>query len=287
MCKLYGLLANQPTKVECCLIRAQDALMKRSRGDSHGRQHANGWGVVCYDAQDRSRIPTTVRHSNCAFDSDHFSRSAQKVYSKATVAHVRLATVGFTSTLNAHPFVHDEWTFAHNGTIPSFETVSKRMESSMEERYLNCRLGTTDSELLFLWLLNRLKSGGITSDNVAQEQESARDILATALASLVQDCREIAPQEIPSLNFVLTNGHVLFACRWNNPLYRLVRSGIADGGESDIQHQGEQDYRAVVVASEPITEESWQELPNYSLMYVGPDLTCTIDEIPHDNLVGN
>ena len=289
MCRLYALLANEPTKVECSLVYAQNALMEQSRNDSQGRQHADGWGVVCYDEFDRSRIPTTVKHSNAAFDTDHFSRSAEKVYSKAVVAHVRLATVGFASSLNAHPFTHDEWTFAHNGTIPAFETLSQKMEETTGERYMNCRLGTTDSELFFLWLLYQMETNGINSDNVAEKEEQAREVLANTLAALAENCREVAPTEEPRLNFVLTNGHVLFACRWNNSMHKIVRDGVYDCeicGIPHIHHDPTVDHRAVIVASEPITNEVWSEIPNHSLMFVRPNLTCVIDEISHNNPVG-
>jgi len=289
MCRLYALLANEPTKVECSLVYAQNALMEQSRRDSQGRQHADGWGVVCYVELERSRIPTTVKHSNAAFDTDHFSRSAEKVYSKAVVAHVRLATVGFTSTLNAHPFTHDEWTFAHNGTIPSFEKLSGKMEANTGERYLNCRLGTTDSEMFFLWLLYQMEANGINADNVAKKEEDARRVISESIAALANDCLEVAPDKESRLNFVMTNGHVLFACRWNNSMHRIVRDGVYDCeicGIPHIHHSPAVNHRAVVVASEPITSEPWSEVPNHSLMYVSPNLTCVIDEIPHNNLVG-
>lgn len=288
MCRLYALLANEPTKVECNLVRAQNALLEQYRRDSVERQYAGGLGVVCYDQLDRYRIPTTTKHSNAAVGSDQFSPAAAQVYAKAVVAHVRLGTVGFCSTLNAHPFTHDEWTFAHNGTIPSFETISQQMEANIGDRYMNCRLGTTDSELVFLWLLSQMEANGINSDNVADKHEEARNLIAKSVASLAASCLEVAPDTQPRLNFVLTNGHVLFACRWNNSMYQLVRDGVQDCeicGTPHVQHNPAVDHRAVIIASEPITSEPWQEIPNHSLLYVSPSLTCIVDEIQHNNLV--
>ena len=131
MCRLYAILANEPTKVECSLVYAQNALMQQSRSDEIGRAHADGWGIVCYDEKDRWKVPTLVRHINAAYKDMHFSHTAEKVYSKAVVAHVRLGTVGSVSHLNAHPFTHNEWTFAHNGTIPCFQAVCQSMEESI------------------------------------------------------------------------------------------------------------------------------------------------------------
>src|SRR5919108_629070 len=46
MCRLYALRANEPTRVECSLVRAQNALMAQSRGDREGLIHGDGWGVA-------------------------------------------------------------------------------------------------------------------------------------------------------------------------------------------------------------------------------------------------
>lgn len=289
MCRLYALLANEPTKVECRLVNAQNALLDQCRNDVSGNLHAEGWGVVCYDEFDRFRIPTTVKHSNVSFGSNHFSHSVQNIYSKAIVAHVRRATVGSASTLNSHPFTFDEWTFAHNGTIPSFEKISKLMESNMGVHYKDCRLGTTDSELLFLWILYQLEANDINSNNLADKQDEARDLLSSSISALANDCLEMAPADDTQLNFVLTNGHVMFACRWNNPMYKIVREGTHDCEVCQTPHMHHSqtvDYRAVAIASEPITSESWTEIPNHSLMYVSSNLTCAIDKIPHNNFVG-
>ena len=46
MCRLYGLHANEPTRVECSLVRAQNALMEQSRKDQEGFANAHGWGLA-------------------------------------------------------------------------------------------------------------------------------------------------------------------------------------------------------------------------------------------------
>jgi len=290
MCRLYAFLANEPTKVECSLVYAQNALLQQSRADQTGRAHADGWGIVCYDEDDRWGIPSTVKHHQAAFEEPHFSRSAEKIYSKSVVAHVRLGTVGNVSTLNAHPFTYDEWTFAHNGTIPAFDSVRQSMSRDMSEHHRNCRLGTTDSELFFLWLLSKLEANDLNSQNIAEQEDKARSVLIEAIASLAEDCHARDPDEPAKLNFVLTNGKLLFACRWNNSLHQLVRQGVYDCevcGIPHIHHSPSVDHRAVVIASEPISGEAWHEIPNYSLTYVSPNLTSVVDEIPHNNLAGS
>ena len=67
-------------------------------------------------------------------------------------------------------------------------------------------------------------------------------------------------------------------------MHKIVRDGVYDCeicGIPHIHHNPAVDHRAIIVASEPITSEPWSEIPNHSLMYVSPNLTCVIDEIPH------
>jgi predicted glutamine amidotransferase len=55
MCRLYGFRATEPTKVECTLVHAQNALMVQSRRDRHG----HGWGIATYE----DHRPRVERHA--------------------------------------------------------------------------------------------------------------------------------------------------------------------------------------------------------------------------------
>lgn len=115
MCRLYGFRANEPTKVECTLVYAQNALMVQSREDLAGHGHAHGWGVATYE----DRRPHVERHAWAACHGEHFRRSAARIFSRQVLAHVRRATVGTPKIENTHPFVDGPWTFIHNGTVPA------------------------------------------------------------------------------------------------------------------------------------------------------------------------
>lgn len=272
MCRLYGFRASEPTKVECSLVYAQNALLSQSRSDTRGRMHADGWGIVCYD----DGLPTVQRRSTAAFDDARFSATAERTYSKTVIAHVRLATVGNSTPLNTHPFTHDRWTFMHNGTIPGFAQVAAEMVSQTHTRLQDARLGDTDSEQLFVWLLTRLVAAGVDLDAARHDTDLLAESLSGAIASLAQRCREVAPDKTEKLNFILTDGKTLIACRWNNSLHWLHRLGIHDCevcGIPHIHHDKSREYQAVAVASEPITAESWSELPNHTLLIIDPDIT--------------
>lgn len=69
------------------------------------------------------------------------------------MAHVRASTTGATMRSNCHPFVYQNWSFAHNGQIGGFQKMKRSLEHLLSDGLYDARKGSTDSELLFLLLL--------------------------------------------------------------------------------------------------------------------------------------
>jgi glutamine amidotransferase len=266
MCRLYGLHANEPTKVECTLAYAQNALLKQSREDRSGKEHSDGWGIACYT----NGVPCLERRDTAAHQDVHFAAAAERLYARTVIAHIRRATVGGPAITNTHPFTHDSWTFAHNGTVQAFEKVRPLLEREIPAQLLRERRGDTDSELVFYWILGRMLDEGVDlgyagPDTPGPEPELLADILSRSVL-LVAELSHVpgAPEEKQSrLNFVLSNGRILVASRWRHTLFWLLREGIHDCeicGIPHVHHSPKTKYRAAIVASEPITHELWQEL---------------------------
>ena len=129
MCRLYGFQATEPTRLECSLVRAQNALMAQSVMDREGLTHGHGWGV----AEHPDGLPFVEKQAWAAYHGEHFKKTAARLYSRMAVAHVRRATVGAPGLENTHPFVHGVWLFAHNGTVPNFEQVRSSLLPGLDE----------------------------------------------------------------------------------------------------------------------------------------------------------
>jgi glutamine amidotransferase len=267
MCRLYGFRANEETKIECTLIHAQNALMLQSRTDLRGVSHADGWGLAFY----HDSIPETERRATAAYEDLHFSSTAERIYTCSAVAHIRRATVGGPSLENSHPFTNGPWTFAHNGTVIGFENFRETLLRETSDHLRSRLQGTTDSEHAFYWLLTRMESAGLSATDRCSDLELMRKVVTDSVNVLAGRCRQHDPGRTPRLNFLLTDGHVLIATRYHNSLYWLLREGIRDCeicGIPHVHHSSGVDYRAVVVASEPITHEDWQEAENESILVV-------------------
>ncbi len=68
----------------------------------------------------------------------------------------------------------------------------------------------------------------------------------------------------------------------NHSLYWVSRPGIHDCeicGVPHIEHDTNEDYHAVVVASEPISHEPWRQVPNWHLLVIDPSIQADICRI--------
>jgi glutamine amidotransferase len=267
MCRFYGFRANEATKVECTLVHAQNALLIQSRLDRSGSSHTDGWGVGFY----HDREPEVERRASAAHEDLHFSATAERVYSKTVIAHVRQATVGGPSVANSHPFCHGVWLFAHNGTLEAFDQVQPLLERETDAAYRQVRQGVTDSEAIFVWLLGRMAAAGIGLHRRCPDSARLVAVVRDAVRQLVAWSDAQHPDEPSKLNFLLTDGATLVATRLGRSLFWVRRNGIRDCeicGIPHVHHDSKGTYRAVVVASEPISHESWEEVPDGTILSI-------------------
>jgi len=255
MCRLYGSLATDATRLECSLVEAQNALQVQSDRDSRGIRNPDGWGIAEWD----DSRPLVRRNTDPAFADSHFAKVASAVSSTAVIAHVRRATVGNVKMENTHPFSRGPWAFAHNGTVTAFEHVTTHLDVG----YYGPPFGTTDSELVFQWLLNNMGDYGLSPDHPTDDLNALIELMGDSVAELVRISIEVGADDPPKLNFLISDGKNLVATRWGNSLFWTFRRGINDCTVCGTSHCPGADagYKAVVVASEPITNEEWTEIP--------------------------
>lgn len=278
MCRLYGFRSNEPTKVDCTLVHAQNGLLAQSYADLRGTAHEDGWGIAFY----HDTIPELEKRDYAAHHDLHFSTTAERIYARTVIAHVRQATVGGPSLQNTHPFTYGHWSFAHNGTVTGFDRLQKRLQSEVDPALLFHRSGSTDSELLFYWLLTRMRCAGFDLDEHVPDVPRWADVLATSLRLLDVRCREVPGAPPAKLNVLLTDGSAMVATKWRRTLHWLSLRGIHDCeicGIPHVHHDPEADYRAVIVASEPISHDRWQEVADGSVLSVDRNIDLKIRPI--------
>lgn len=262
MCRLYGLRSSHPTKVACELLEAQNALIRQSEEDERGLVNDDGWGIGLL-VGDELRCEREV---GPASESEEYWRSAADAEATLVIAHVRRGTVGSASLPNTHPFRRGRSMLAHNGHVGAFDRgVCEMMLAEMREEDREAIEGTTDSEHFFQLLLSRRdRSPGAP----------LTDVLADAIRDVHGMAAEVDPEAEVALNVLWSVEDRLVGSRLGRSLWHLERDGphrCATCGEihppPDSIPEGEV-YRSAEVASERITDEGWEEVPEGTVFRV-------------------
>jgi len=125
------------------------SLIQQSRDASECKTaiNADGFGLAWYD---KRPTPGLYRDVFPAWSDPNLRALAHQVQSRLFMGHVRASTGTATSRNNCHPFVHDNWTFMHNGQVGGFEHFRKAADMMIDDALYSERKGATDSEALFL-----------------------------------------------------------------------------------------------------------------------------------------
>ena len=105
------------------------------------------------------------------------------------------------------------------------------------------------------------------------------ETLRIGLEQVIDWCHEIDPNKKIGLNVIWTDGERMVGSRLNRTLWYLERDGIVRCevcGETHVHHSAKEHYRAVEIASEPITHERWLQVPNGTVFSVDPDYCLKI-----------
>ena len=257
MCRIFGFRSVIPSMVHRSLVEADNALGVQSE------RHPDGWGVAYYV----DGAPHLTKSASTALDDHLFRRVSGVVSSETVVAHIRKATVGDLSVLNAHPFQHGRWVFAHNGDIARFEEVREALMQAVAPRLRRFVLGDTDSEVIFFLFLSELQRHGELQKNFGLDEVFAA--LSTSLSRVREICDGRPGVASALLTVLVTNGSTMLAVRGGKELHwSTYKTRCADRETCpSLAPECEAPTRTgfvnhLIVSSEPLGGENvWLELP--------------------------
>jgi len=283
MCRMFAFMSRVSLQVQRSLVKAENALHVQSR------EHPHGWGIAYYLAGEVE--PHRVRSVEAAFTDAKFQRVSEFLTSHAVVAHVRKATVGDVRVENTHPFQWGPFTFCHNGTIFGFEHIRDELLSFVHPRFRALVTGGTDSEVLFFLALTVLEASGYDLESPPKGiPPRFREDLAELLGWIRKLSRASGddPRE-PMLNFVLTDGRVLAATRFNGGLsFSTQKVRCADYDICPIANKvcfGPRRHAIrhthLLLASDPTSpDDVWEEVPNRGLLTLDSDFRLHVGPLP-------
>lgn len=222
MCRHLAYL-GPPVTLQALLLDTPSSLLRQAwqpRHQRHGTVNADGFGAGWYSA--RRREPARYRRARPLWSDASFASIAGVVETRCLLACVRDASPGMPVEESATaPFTAGPWLFSHNGRIDGWQSLLP--DRAVLE-------AATDSALLWVLLLQRLRAGVSAVD---------------AVADTVRTVRGHPPGR---LNLLLTDGSAIVATTC---------------GESLFARRGP----ALVVASEPYDDEpGWEPVPDASLV---------------------
>jgi predicted glutamine amidotransferase len=239
MCQLLGMNCNVPTDI---VFSFTGFVTRGGRTDTHN----DGWGIAFFEG---SGVRHFVDH-HAAIESPIADLVKNyPIKSKNVIAHIRKATQGQVTLENCHPFVRElwgrYWVFAHNGDLKDF---APELNGAFR------RVGNTDSELAFCYLLQELRRRfGDTPPALCDLKSVLKELVA-----------EIAKHG--TFNMLLSDGSALFA-HCSTDLYYIVRkhpfmsAHLADEDVTvDFAQATTPNDRVAVIVTQPLTDnETWTQ----------------------------
>jgi predicted glutamine amidotransferase len=243
MCRLLGYVASQERTFADVVGEGFENFVELSK------EHKHGWGISACSTE--TRKTELVRDLTLAAESEKFADSANNLKSDGALLHLRLASKGLTVDLsNNHPFIYGDYSFMHNGTIKSIDSVQK----FVDPRYLDKFISTTDSERYFFTILSCIDEHGLI--------EGVRKAVKTISANC----------DFTSINSMLMTPDTFIAvCEFNE----------ADASEWTVDSHYELRYSVedgvIKVASTGWGKDHWTRLTNHSILVVNrSDLTFEV-----------
>jgi len=240
MCRFVAY-AGPEIALQEVVILPQHSLLQQSQHAAEAKLAVNGdgFGIAWYGADGAETEPGLYRDVLPAWSDGNLIDLCRMIRSPLFLAHVRASTVGETARSNCHPFRHGCWSFMHNGQIGDFPRLRRGLEEQLDDTLYAARRGHTDSELLFLLLLQ----SGLASDPFGAVQ--------TVLAQIA--AMQGGTREPNRLTVALSDGRAIHGFRCSS-----------DGRSPSLYHGRLSRTGGVVLASEPLGGDSadWRPVPD-------------------------
>ena len=125
--------------------------------------------------------------------------------------------------------------------------------------------GTTDSEHIFYYVLSR---------RLQHPETPLMEVRRQADRQIMGWAAEVAPGRKIGLNIIMTDGDHFAGSRFGRTLWHVEREYVFECpicGKPHVHHEKGTDYRAVEIASEPLSDENWPEIPDSHVYTVDED----------------
>lgn len=251
MCRFLAY-SGEPVFMSSLVSAPAHSLVHQSLHAAEAKTGTNGdgFGLGWYGERPE---PGLYREIRPAWSDENLKSLCAQVRSRLFFAHVRASTGTSSTRANCHPFAHGRHLFMHNGQIGGYARIKRRLEALIPDDLYEQRLGTTDSEAIFLAAL----AAGLAEEPVAAMAHTLKALRGImAAADIGEPLRFTA---------AFADGESLFAYRW-----------ASDARPPSLYYR-ERDGHLLVV-SEPIDDRTcgWREVPKGCALVATPGRAVSV-----------
>ena len=269
MCRFVAYLGT-PIIADELLLKPENSLVNQSYDAEEMSQPLNGdgFGLGWYVPEVREN-PGLFRSITPAWNNQNLLYNASLIRTRCLFAHIRAASEGSVSEANCHPFHYERYLMMHNGGIPEFKRIKRKLIGLLDDDIYLWIKGQTDTEHIFALLMQTVRD---------QEKKEGEHLSEDQLAACFQQTfdriedlkAEAGVSEMSAYNLMVTDGRRIVGTRYSThpeivtpTLYYAAGSHFRqlDGVSRMVMGPGPR--QAVLIVSEKLTDvsEDWIPIP--------------------------
>jgi glutamine amidotransferase len=287
MCRFIAYL-GRPIIVDELLLKPSNSLVHQSYGAEEASQTLNGDGFgLGWYVHSISQNPGLFRSISPAWNNNNLLYNASLIKTDCMFAHIRAASEGAISEANSHPFHYQQFLMMHNGIIPNFSKIKRRLQSLLNEELFLWIKGQTDSEHIFALLMQNLQtlkasSVALTTKQIQQGFQQTFDT--------VQRLKIDAgiANKVSTFNMMITDGYRIFGTRFSSDPDKEARTLYYSSGSKFECSDGISSMRrddsatqAVLIVSEKLNsrKQEWTAIPHNHFISVENNMEISLQPL--------
>jgi len=221
MCRILAYVGEE-LPVASLLLEPENSLINQTLDpELHPLMQLAGWGFGAWSERLlKPEKPFLYRRPVAAFYDDNVVNVIPSLQASTLLAHVRADHYDTEVVLadeNCHPYSYDKtpWIMAHNGNLPNWRLLQKKLLAHCKDDYLSQIRGSTDTEFLYLLFLSLLQSDSV---------EDVRRAFEEMLGLVIESMKELDLVGLSKQKIVLATRDRLIA----------VNYGLGHDGRADV-----------------------------------------------------
>ncbi len=195
MCRLIAIINEEEKGISEALPKFRALSINGVVPPHTDPGHRDGWGIAAYRG---GEILFLEKNPKPAAEDPRYEVALERTLKEKpslVLGHLRKASVGSVKSENTQPYQLDPYVFCHNGKVSDYAKLELKPE------YLKLKKGDTDSEIVFLFLVQTIREKGNVVGGFLEVAKRLRTMDYTAVNLLFSDGKAfIAMKEVNEEN---------------------------------------------------------------------------------------